>query len=356
MHRDKAKIQRQTVKGELADLVKQNKQYSRLVRSREQTPTEPKTCYLAPDSLPAELELLWSGNYTLGGLSANVKIFHAEGDRQLDLRIHFYTSARAFQLVLNEADWAPAGYGPLDTMTRPVLMKLCDRVCNDLRDSNFGPNQVRAVPIFKNLSAEVIEKLCQQARSQSHAAGEVICQQGEYGDEMHFVEKGTCDVFIDGNKIGKLQTGSYFGELALLSAAGTRTSSVIAATESVTQVIRRECFADIMRCHPEVKERLIQARGYMYSPQTQGSTRRLKASDPSTPPKASAPISLTTKQANRLRRVDTAIRVNQGACLTRKTDSSYDLRQPFIDAAAGEKTNDRRRRISTVAVDRIVPL
>ena len=91
---------------------------------------------------------------------------------------------------MNETDWTPAGYGPLHTLTRPILMKLCDRICEDLRDSDFGPSQLRKVPIFKNLQAEVIEELCKLARSKRYAAGEVICRQGAYGDEMHFLEKG----------------------------------------------------------------------------------------------------------------------------------------------------------------------
>ena len=111
-----------------------------------------------------------------------------------------------------------------------------------------------------------------------------------------------------------------------------------------------------MRRHPEVKERLIKALQYMYSDKPRVPTRSSGAIDPSTPPEASVPTGLTTKQANRLRRVDTAMRVNQGASLTCKTDSCYDLRQPFVDVAPGEHTNDRRRRFSTVEVDRIVPL
>ena len=125
------------------------------------------------------------------------------------------------------------------------------------------------------------------------------------------------------------------------------------------QVVVRESFADIMRCHPELKEKTMAQIKFMYSPKH--SQRKLagqSAGQSSPSPRGPVPNSLTTAQANRLRRVDTAIRVNQGASLTRKTDSSYDLRQPFSDGNAAGEGNKRvrGRRVSTVSVDRIVPL
>lgn len=60
-------------------------------------------------------------------------------------------------------------------------------------------------------------------------AGEVIVAEGEVGREAFVVRTGRCRVERAGEVIRELGPGDVFGELALLSTRGTRTSSVVAA-------------------------------------------------------------------------------------------------------------------------------
>lgn len=48
------------------------------------------------------------------------------------------------------------------------------------------------------------------------ANGETIINQGEEGDQFYVLESGTCEILIDGVRIGQgYDRGATFGELAL---------------------------------------------------------------------------------------------------------------------------------------------
>lgn len=58
-------------------------------------------------------------------------------------------------------------------------------------------------------------------KNQHFEAGDVVFHQGDLGDSVYIIEKGECDVIkhVDGEDrlLATLQTGDYFGEMALLS-------------------------------------------------------------------------------------------------------------------------------------------
>jgi CRP-like cAMP-binding protein len=62
------------------------------------------------------------------------------------------------------------------------------------------------------------------------AAGALITEQGEPGDELFLVLDGVVRVEVDGDRLAEYGPGSMHGERAFLE-GGTRTSSVRAVTQ-----------------------------------------------------------------------------------------------------------------------------
>ena len=87
--------------------------------------------------------------------------------------------------------------------------------------------------LLRHLPAEQIEPLLDRVRERNVAAGEVVFREGEAGDALYIVARGTVEVLHDqaGQTLAELGDGQAFGEMALLS-GGTRTATVRAKVDS----------------------------------------------------------------------------------------------------------------------------
>jgi serine/threonine-protein kinase len=77
--------------------------------------------------------------------------------------------------------------------------------------------------------------------TRSYPAGAVVVREGDGGDEAFVLHRGRCRVeSAAAGPIRELGPGDVFGELALLTPGGRRTSTVVAITELEVQVVTRE--------------------------------------------------------------------------------------------------------------------
>jgi CRP-like cAMP-binding protein len=77
------------------------------------------------------------------------------------------------------------------------------------------------------------------------AAGSLIVAEGEPGHEAFVIKSGTCAVRSEGQgHIRDLEAGEVFGELAILTLDGRRTSTVAAVTDVQLLVVTRERLSD----------------------------------------------------------------------------------------------------------------
>jgi len=104
--------------------------------------------------------------------------------------------------------------------------------------------QLSAIDLFATLSPEASRALAQAAGDHLFAAGEAIVRQGEQGDSMFVVLRGTVDVVLEpsGQQVASIPSGGFFGEMSMLT-GDPRTATVRAATD--VQVL--EIAADHMR-------------------------------------------------------------------------------------------------------------
>ncbi len=93
----------------------------------------------------------------------------------------------------------------------------------------------RRVALFAELEPAEVEELSRVASVRSYPAGGAIIRESEPGDLFFVILKGEVKVYVDspdGREVvlSHLQTGDFFGEMALFSADGDNRSASVAAT------------------------------------------------------------------------------------------------------------------------------
>jgi CRP-like cAMP-binding protein len=83
-----------------------------------------------------------------------------------------------------------------------------------------------------------------------------IVRQGEAGNAFYVVLDGSAEVRHNGTRVGRLGSGDYFGELALLDPA-PRNADVIAAAPIVVGRLLADDFRSVLKTVPAIRERLL---------------------------------------------------------------------------------------------------
>lgn len=88
--------------------------------------------------------------------------------------------------------------------------------------------------------------------------GQVVCEAGEFGDELFVILEGAVAVQAPGEPVSRLTAGDAFGEMAPL-ARTPRRSAVVAITPTTLLVFRRREFAKLLDRAPRVGRALLRA-------------------------------------------------------------------------------------------------
>lgn len=104
------------------------------------------------------------------------------------------------------------------------------------RENLFLANWAAQIPFFANLPRHAMRDVCVKLTSVFAPAGSTskfhaVIKQGDQGDCMYVIYKGTVDVLVHGNKVAEFSDKTVFGEGALMSRAG-RTATVVAKVDT----------------------------------------------------------------------------------------------------------------------------
>jgi CRP-like cAMP-binding protein len=95
-------------------------------------------------------------------------------------------------------------------------------------------------------------------RLRVYGRGETVVRQGEEGDSLFINLSGNLEVFVDGQTVGSLSRGDFFGEMSLLT--GEKRRATVTAVDEVRLVeISKEAIGPIIRSSPSVLEGLSAA-------------------------------------------------------------------------------------------------
>ena len=117
----------------------------------------------------------------------------------------------------------------------------------------MDPENLRAVPVFAELTEDDLRKIATFANEDSVSAGATLLREGDFSNEMIAIESGTADVLRDGATVASIGPGDVIGELGVLEKQ-TRNASVVAT--SPMRLIRLTNW-DVKRLPKETRERIL---------------------------------------------------------------------------------------------------
>ena len=138
------------------------------------------------------------------------------------------------------------------------------RVKAKLKALHFSPTRAtlpetaelcRETALFADLDDETIAELAELTVEQTFAPGETIFAEGDRGDSMYVVARGTVEISRGGHVLAQLGHGQILGEMALLHGE-PRNASAMAVTAVLVGRIARRPFERLLETRPEVEERV----------------------------------------------------------------------------------------------------
>ena len=132
-----------------------------------------------------------------------------------------------------------------------------------MHSGNTAISGLKSFPLLSRLSDEELAYLAEVMEERSFPAGAEILKEGETGDEMYLLLRGSVDVLKTTPYGDRYVTASLvdsyhcsFGEMALID-RGQRSATVRAKTECRTLVLSYKAFHRFCREHPTVGLELL---------------------------------------------------------------------------------------------------
>jgi hypothetical protein len=121
---------------------------------------------------------------------------------------------------------------------------------------------IRQVPIFADLAADDLEELAAVVEERRIDAGKDVFREGDPGDAVYLIVKGSVCVFIGGDGtrpervLSELGAGACIGEMAVLDAS-PRSATVRALEKTRTLRVPGEGFKRVMTERPEMSQAIV---------------------------------------------------------------------------------------------------
>ena len=118
----------------------------------------------------------------------------------------------------------------------------------------------RKIPLFAQLDADDMRRLCSLAQSVQLAAGDELFTEGTIGDRVYIIEEGTLEVVKQSSRrdvrLATLERGEVVGEQALLEDR-PRSATVRALSDSRLWAIDKEHLHSLLRTSPSAAETMF---------------------------------------------------------------------------------------------------
>ena len=159
--------------------------------------------------------------------------------------------------------WVEVNSGTYRVNRQKVVLAQDEKIKFDFEggDSRLHARHLRTLSLFQNVDEEILEKLAGKFKGETFVAGETIIEQGDPGHKFYIIISGKAEAKQAGShghdvRLGLMNAGSYFGEIALLMDS-PRTATVEAVTPTSVLGLDRKDFDKLMQDASGLKQRLI---------------------------------------------------------------------------------------------------
>ena len=113
------------------------------------------------------------------------------------------------------------------------------------------------VDLFATLTPALRHEVAMSAPMVVFGAGETIVRQGQPGQSMFIVARGTVRVVLEPSRqeVARIEAGGYFGEMSLLTGE-PRSATVLAVDDVTTVEINADLFRRLATVHPQAIEQI----------------------------------------------------------------------------------------------------
>jgi CRP-like cAMP-binding protein len=129
----------------------------------------------------------------------------------------------------------------------------------EVLDHNLNMRVLENIKLFSNLTERERSKVSRSFEFETFPAGTTIIREGDRGRKFYILKEGTAKVMIGGEEVGQLESGNYFGEMALLDDE-VRKASVLATAACECFVLDRPTFNRILGSLQDILARETQQR------------------------------------------------------------------------------------------------
>lgn len=118
--------------------------------------------------------------------------------------------------------------------------------------------QLASVPLLAGLNSRVRRRLAETGKRRTYDAGDDIVRQGSTGTALYIVLSGEARVERDGERLGSVKAGDFFGELALIE-EHPRSATVVADSDTECLLFPAWEFTALLEEHPEIAVPIMRA-------------------------------------------------------------------------------------------------
>jgi CRP-like cAMP-binding protein len=121
------------------------------------------------------------------------------------------------------------------------------------------PSTVTSIPLFASVPRRRRTLVARLADEIEVPAGVQLTSQDGHAREFFVVVSGTAAVYRDGQRVGALASGDFFGEVGLLGKGWTRTATVVATSSMRLLVLARREFRELLAHFPAIAAPIVRA-------------------------------------------------------------------------------------------------
>ena len=118
--------------------------------------------------------------------------------------------------------------------------------------------QLASVPLLAGLDNRVRRRLAEIGKRRTYGADESIVKEGSTGTALYIVLSGRARVERQGEVLGEVKGGDFFGELALIE-EHPRSATIVAVEETDCLLFPAWEFTALLDEHPEIAVPIMRA-------------------------------------------------------------------------------------------------